>query len=1402
MLNKIYANTKETLRLADKLMVTLVVLIFVGMAIMVPAYAAGNGNSGSGTRADITADIGGTKINISQFSGLITDSFNDMMARAMNNEDDRLALLDKIDQVVTENDAANDVSLANVGNLLGIQSVNTMKKQASDVFSAGDDQASKRLTLDAVQGWYGNNNTKVVNSAMAQYILFGSALSYMGIDEFRDAQSNADGLRMIIGYAIYICFMMAYSAAGIMDAVLDILQKTNVFGWIHNTLIGMAGGGGATVAAPNGNNVLTITQSGNAQSESIFVTAAKVYSNLMEYRWVVFGLMVVLFVGSITVFKSKQMGQAATTQTRAKNLGLRVIIMCIGIPLVGMVYSTMLGIVTDNANATKYVVTDFIYSQFLDFEDWTLTEPGKAFSGVDGMRVVYETDKQSMDISFLDDGSTTPGSGNSNGTTGAVNIGKFVYNINRSMYDFVSAEYDDIGHTSEMFEGLNEYTRPETFGTMIDKSKVGLNGRTEDELSAESYKKARDLILGYARSNTVVAEVLNARFSLSYDKVTNMIYGGSGSTPDEDTKKAVRTVLTRIFDNAASVYRLWSYSDDDVYEMDGYGDFKIKVKGTPIFPKLGAISANYLMVSGGTASATEGFMAPVLHATIQSNNGFLSRGDEKLAVAGLSNTLNYSAPSVTDFNVLNDGSKTATRYDFTYTGSGMSTLALYNYMHSKFSLGTLDIYTPELTANSGVSTMHYSITTPYSGVPEVVQLIYTICVLFSLGIIGWVFGISLMLNSFVQMIKSVPMLFKMAIGSIQGFVEALLTVLSIIAEILVTMLLYTYSVQIINFLIAAADYVFKFILNVFVAVDAESLSIFNNLLSMGIILWGTFELIKWRRAITISLKSMLTHVLNTVFGTRAEMPSGASSGMLKAAAVGMTAAATAGALADQGSLDDVINDMTQSDLGSSLSDKLTSGDISGAFNDVKDFAKGDYEGDVRGGSKMDREAGKRGLVPKYNEDGTRAHDEETGEALYTDGQGNEYTASEMQNLPDAYQDFTEDQQASMDALDKEIETARSAGDEDKVEELTQKRSAMAAQFRSDNYKKAKEAGVADYATYERSLADGGQSSGSGGYKPTHVEPAADMGNEPSRELGPNEQMAWTAAKEGDVSALQDLGDTYNQHGLDQDQVDQVNEMISNGATEAEVAAAVNGFAQENFGDDYQSVVSKLNEANGRSNSYTYGSTDNSTGTARTIHVSSTQGVGGGVSYDVTDSNSAAGTQTVQVVEDGKGGVDYVNVTAGGGEGNTVETIDMGGSAGETAVSYANIYNGMAAMVKKGGGNVGPNVVGFGSAQTITVSELAASASQTQMGAANITVNKQTYGNSSAADISTATANVINYKYEGGSGGGSGGSGGSGGNGGNDGGNNVNNGNGLEMLPKAMVFAKIMDAINNTDDDDE
>ena len=1260
MLAKIYNKTKNSLRTADRLTLILALIVVIGIITLLPVHA----EEGD----DVDTNIGGTEVSISYFSGVISDAFNNMVSSA-ETYNSGISARQLLFQTIDNLDKPY-VTMSNIGNFFGIKAVNDTGDNKSDVWSYGDTAQVKRLTTDTLWSWHSGNKSEMEKSAMLAYMMWGSALSDLGIDEFRDAKSASDGIRMITGYATYICFILAYSASSIMESVIELLQKLNIFMLLYNA----------------GDALVTNVLYSDALTGSKLMTdnILPVYKALKGMRWAVFAVMLVLFVGSITVFKSKAMGQAATTQTRARNLLYRFIIMAIGLPLCGMVYTTCLDLIGASLVDTQYEVTDYIYSEFMDYEAWTIKDPSKAFqidssSVGNKIKVVYDTTKQIMTIESVN--SVTTGPSSSITTSQTLDASRFVYAINESMYGTdVTGRSATGNYVSDIFKpgsGVNK-----TYGDLVEE--VADSSVVDREAS---YQTAKDLILAYAKSNTVNADVLNSYYVKDMQKLARALT--MGVTPANANQQASvnSAAIEQIFGVNSADQRIWSYvqieNDQWIYndtadrviklsENDGH-TIEITLKGVPILSSV--LGDSYVKVGYNR----------IMQNTLLPSATYQYDYDDRTMEAQVG-----VQPTITIED--SDGEMEGKVYTITYDMSegGMSPLSLYNYMHTKFDKGTIDVYSPTETSNEGISLMHYAVTTPYSGIPEMVQLLYTICMLFSIGVIGWVFGISLLMNTIVQTVKALPLIFKMLMGSIQGFVEALLTVFAICIELLVTILLYSWSINLIDFIIELVKTIVGTILTIFVSIDAETLAILNGIISMCIVLWGTFELIKWRRAITMSLKSLITHVLNQLFGTSAAMPTGASSGMLTAAAGVAAAGFAAHSLAEDGTLDDVVNDLTGSDLGSSVGDKLQEGDLSGALSDVKDYANGDYRGRS-----------------------------DTADAEAELGEGDI-------DAPNTNQTMTDEQQAELDAMDDEIAKAEEEGRIDDAEQLRKDKEDKKNKFATANYVTASQLGVADYGDYLRGGTTGGETGGEeieDTAPPVEIDPA-NIPDDPSRTLDADGQSTYTAAKEGDGETLRTMGQKYDANGMKPSQVEELNQMVADGADETEIAAAVDNFQQENFGDQASEVIAKMNEASGRSGqSVTYGSTDTTNGEPRTVDVQVQRNSNGTMlNYQVTDNNSNAGTQTIEVQQSG-GAASYINQTSGA----AIQTMDMG-QAGANTAGYATVYNSTAQMVRASGGTV---MGGAGSADQVTVSEMSSQISLQQMSNQGVNTGYVGYGNTSA-----------------------------------------------------------------------
>lgn len=1234
------------LRTADKITALFMALVVCAGLFTMTAGAA----DPPGGSTEVNTNIGGIDMTISRFSELIAGTFSDNVAQSINHEGATALFMNEVDDSVLFIEK-NKFRLGNVANVLGYAGKRDDTSNASNIWTDGVDAASKMITLESLWSFHDDVDGdadalagKMKKSAIAQYIVWGCALNSMGIDEFRDAKAASDGVRMVIGYTTYILFILAFSASNIMYEVVLMLRKLNVFMWIWEGLKGAIG----TVTE----NILGVDSFDEVPLIREIMAAIE---ELSWMRWVVYAIMIILFVASLTVFKTAGYNKGVVAQQRGRRLVYRLIVMCIGIPLCGMFYTECLEVIPDLGKSANRKITSYVFQEFMNFEGWTtqLTDQNGSLlsfrttstrqewdmggnqdeNPYSNIVVRYETAGQRFSV-YTDDFDPE--------NAKPLDINRFVYAVNETVYTT-----DVTGSAAEASYLDTLYGKPDTgetaksYSEIIDES--GTYGGYKDEKGGpdENVKKAynacRDLLLNYARSSTVKPDILNNYYVSDMQTLSETLFTASGGDESAANQAAAKnaTVLEQLFGTNAAEQRIWSFVDltdkwiypatDSARHLTLIEDSDGK-KVTVDLEGLAAISSG---VSGGSSTNSVTVTGPGGEAAIMGrtlNNEAAGAGGGGSSAKAIT----AGSPTVADGGepvyVERDGNK-INNYVYTYRyilgEGGMSPLSVYNYMHSKFENGTLTVYSPKLVANSGVSTMHYAVTTPYSGIPELVQLLFTIAVLFSLGIIGWVFGVSLLINSIVQMCKALPVMLKMMLGSLQGFAEGLLIVFSVALELLVTVTLYVLSTDIIDFLIRVIKGLAVLVLSVFGSadgsnyVDAETYSVVAGLLSTAVILFGTFELLKWRVAITISLKSATTKMINALLGTSAAMPTGADGKMLRAGAALAAGAMVAGSLAEQGTLDDVVNDLTQSDLGTSLHDKISEGDWDGAMQDIQDYANGTYtgaDGDIdRGQSAEDWAREKFG-------DGADSLDGSFGMQSLTDEQ--------QQELDDKYKDSA---MAAADRLDR----ARESGDQAEIDAaqselngILQARAEDAAAMRAENGEKARELGVPDYGEHLRAQKAEAEAQG---LKPIE---GADIPDEPEKELTSDAQMAYDAARDGDAETLRSASGIYDANGLTEEQRQEINDMVADGATEGQIAERVEEMAEENFGENHASVVDKMNEAAGRSGGALYGTSDNSDGKARTVAVASGHAEDGSRAYGVRDNSSDEGVKTFTTSSEG------------------------------------------------------------------------------------------------------------------------------------------------------------------------
>ena len=1149
---------KDSQFLSDRLTLTLAMLCIVFSIAVTNVLAAGNsGNSGQGVPPH----------SISDMSAVLTRGFNSLINDILVKADEGRGGSTTWKTYLTLFD--DYMSISTVGNYLGVETSRpdqtSQGASEQDIWTRDGAAPMRSLDLMTVSKWYidaaepakpsgatsakayadwlANKGNKIQNSAICQYIVFGSTLNAIGIDEVSTADGTsgglAGGLRALIGYACYICYILAYTASGLMQEVLNGLLHLNIFSYIQT----MDAGGTSTELFSNSN----------------FLTRVYgVYTGLKGLRWVFIGLSIVLYVASVTVWKSKAMGVAATNQQRLRNIMYRIIIASIGIPLLGMIYMESLGIIqAEQMQITdrRGRLNDYIFSQFVDFDLWSSNENSSAFKidstytggasywhtgmpsniviGTGGGLINTTEDAEYSKIHTALDTATGDLSWEINGAP--YDAAGMTYVINKGLYGttIVNHSVNEVLQGTSIIRAITNNTNDD--GTIASYAETA-DGGTETDLEA-AYTTCRSLMMRYAHGD----KVNPVRYSNDGDYATlTVALGQATGVTDMDAFK--RQAVTLLFSDQGAENEIWSYFGQLQVPLDTNNVIKIDGEDTH------TIKINDLAAKGGTGLQLniDGTSTSLFENTLGSNG-------HEITVSG-----SY------DESIL--------KYDFELKDANMSTLALFNYMNTSFESGTMTVFTPALQSNEGVATMHYSVTTPYTGITEVCQLLYTTAMLFCMGIVGWVFAVSMLMNIIVETIKMVPSLFKTAIGSIAGFVEGIVTVFAVIIEIFITVLLYDWALDIVDFFIQLARSFMAMVIGIF-GMDAAVQSTVSNILTILIILWATFQLIRWRKAAILSLKSIITHAMNQVFGTKVAMPTGASSGMLGAAALAGAGLVGAHALASDGSLEDVVNDIAGGNKGSELKDGLMD-----SLNDVKDdLQKGDVAGAIAD-AKEGIENAKSGFTDGGVDRGANAtSDAEAAEKAAGDN------GFEGANPFDEY-GRTDEQNAELDAVNNDD----SLTDKEKAKKLEK----LNNKFDKENFGNERNADA-----YRQDYKDG------------NINSQADVEKHQSKKA-----KSKTAEK---------LAEKYDANGLTAEQAEAVDEMVDNGATEQDVAEAVDGYAQQNFGEDYAETVDAINEGAGREEGATYGSGEDYGYGKRKMSVSSKTGENGQRGYTVAGNDDEA-----------------------------------------------------------------------------------------------------------------------------------------------------------------------------------
>ena len=220
------------------------------------------------------------------------------------------------------------------------------------------DRASTTCSLASLP-----EDTGEFGSGLPYYAMFGATLNGLGLDNSGAPHPDATPpMQKGAGMLMYALFWIAASVGGIFQIVLSVLKMFNPFNIIVSS-IGFLIPGGTSGVASGGMN-------------PVFSGIDALFRAL--YQWglglgfmVTIPLMLLLFVLFILLGKSK--GNPQERNKKLKQLGIRIVFMVVGIPILGVLYTSTL-------DSMSQVVRDgnqggpaqIVASTFVDFETWAV----------------------------------------------------------------------------------------------------------------------------------------------------------------------------------------------------------------------------------------------------------------------------------------------------------------------------------------------------------------------------------------------------------------------------------------------------------------------------------------------------------------------------------------------------------------------------------------------------------------------------------------------------------------------------------------------------------------------------------------------------------------------------------------------------------------------------------------------------------------------------------------------------------------------------------------------------------------------------------------------------------------------------------------------------------------------
>ena len=642
-----------------------------------------------------------------------------------------------------------------------------------------------------------------------QYANLGRVLNALGLDQ-TNANAFDVNIRKVVGTVMTALYLLANFINEFWIFVINILELANPFRLFTGVDKADALLSGMTGVTPGTETDYRHHIFGDADSGMAAISGfIKDFYTVLQTNAFTLTIPLIL-VCSIFIWLVVHKGRGGGKTV--KNTVIRLVFAAIGVPIMLSCYTTVIQMVKTMTIHSSYLTSDIVTSTFFDFEKHV----GNSFCTLlaqDDIKAAYSS-AGDIDLSILN---------KARGICAKLNDDKVVESygnmlkIHSALPLIHMSGVPDVDSTS----GINAYNE-EYLKQLWEPSES--DGKIADDDQAKYHAMVLDMLNRYTEGTKVSAGSVADRYVLHYNSVF-MPSGHSGDHP----ALSLPVLL---------VSSKWEY----------------------FLPQISnGIKSN---IKYGAATISTAWYQAMSRSRFKDNpatvsNGGGGGGQYDIAEAELLNMT----------SALWGKSARIGRTAGASDPSGLSFMAMYNYLSSSFDEDEIHVYSAKDTKANSQKVEHYAVNIVGSELMRIVFLANAIILLVASSVIGYVYGISLIVSNFKAMIRMIPNIFVGTLGSMRGIASALIMTAGLVFDVLITCVVYNLGMQLVAYSFSLICGPICELMSDLFSTKWGIFAVVSGIVSIAFIAFYIKKMIDYRYAICMVANDAVTGIVNKMLGT-------------------------------------------------------------------------------------------------------------------------------------------------------------------------------------------------------------------------------------------------------------------------------------------------------------------------------------------------------------------------------------------------------------------------------------------------------------------------------------------------------------------------------------------------------